>query len=121
MFYEALERRQSAKRGREWRHHCRICARTIAAERRQPRQNYTDAVKLERGCADCGIRSEHPEIYDFDHRPGEPKIKSVAAWLTSGTMEDLKAEIARCDVVCANCHRIRTRSREHGAFGKDRT
>lgn len=28
--------------------------------------------------------------------------------MTSGNIEDLKREIAKCDIVCANCHRIRT-------------
>lgn len=37
----------------------------------------------------------------------------------TGTEEDLRAKIARCEVVCANCHRIRSASRPHGSRGRD--
>lgn len=62
-------------------------------------------------CADCGGAFE-PHQMDFDHR--DPAAKSFR--LTSGaamlaSAQRLKAEIAKCDVVCANCHRIRTRQR----------
>ena len=71
------------------------------------------------GCVDCGlIMPEHLEVFDFDHTSGD-KIKNVSAWLTTGTEEDLRAEIARCEVVCANCHRIRSASRPHGSRGRD--
>ena len=98
---------------------CRFCHREYYQTRRAERQEYCDRVKVESGCVDCGIRSPRPEIYDFDHvLPG--KVKAVSAFLTSGTMEDLMAEVARCEVVCANCHRIRTRDRGHPAFGTTR-
>ncbi len=99
---------------------CRYCHRAYYEDRRADRQAYCDRVKMRRGCADCGIRSDHPEIYDFDHMPGAAKTKPVSAFLTSGTFDDLVAEVAKCEVVCANCHRIRTRARGHNAFGKDR-
>jgi hypothetical protein len=62
-------------------------------------------------CLDCGGTYE-PHQMDFDHR--EPRTKSFR--LTAGTAMlasagRLKAEIAKCDVVCANCHRIRTQRR----------
>ena len=52
---------------------------------------------------------------DFDHRPGEVKkhqlggmTKTVYSWAV------IEAEIAKCDLVCANCHRIRTHvQRQH--------
>jgi hypothetical protein len=61
-----------------------------------------------RPCADCG-RSLPPWVMDFDHR--DPKTKSFA--LAAGhallkSRDVLIAEIAKCDVVCANCHAIRT-------------
>ncbi|MEK6208432.1 MAG: hypothetical protein AABM32_12420 [Chloroflexota bacterium] len=61
-----------------------------------------------RPCEDCG-RSFPPWVMDFDHR--DPKTKSFA--LAAGhallkARDVLIAEIAKCDVVCANCHAIRT-------------
>lgn len=59
-------------------------------------------------CADCGGRF-HPVCMDFDHRPGTVKVYSVSAMVVAGYRWELvEAEIAKCDVVCANCHRIRT-------------
>jgi len=44
---------------------------------------------------------------DFDHRDPNVKVDHVASMLSAG-VNKLEAEIAKCDVVCANCHRIRT-------------
>ena len=62
----------------------------------------------QRPCADCG-RTFAPHQMDFDHRPGTVKrfpLTAGGAMLrpTSALLE----EAAKCDVVCANCHRIRT-------------
>ncbi len=57
-------------------------------------------------CADCGGEFP-PECMDFDHRPGEEKLFSVGVFRRIG-LKKLLAEIAKCDVVCANCHRLRT-------------
>jgi hypothetical protein len=63
-------------------------------------------------CADCGERFK-PYQMDFDHR--DPSAKSFRV-TTGGAMlmstARLMAEVAKCDVVCANCHRVRTRDRE---------
>lgn len=121
MFYVEIEKRRAQREGRKsYRMPCRLCQRKAMAERLAPRREYVDQVKLNAGCVDCGIRSPHPEIYDFDHVRGE-KAHSVSSLITKGTMADLEAEIAKCDVVCANCHRIRTRSREARTFGRSRS
>ncbi len=122
MFYLATERRRAEREGRSRALMvCRICQRETNSEAQKPRRDYAAAVKLEAGCADCGMRSEHSEIYDFDHRDPSKKVASVATLITKGTWEDFLAEIAKCEVVCANCHRIRTRARgQYGDFGKTR-
>lgn len=57
-------------------------------------------------CQDC--KQTFPAVcMDFDHRPGEQKLFPLGL-ATTRDMEVIKAEIAKCDVVCANCHRIRT-------------
>lgn len=48
------------------------------------------------------------------------KVAAIATLITKGSWDDFVAEIAKCEVVCANCHRIRTRAREHNAWGKSR-
>jgi hypothetical protein len=62
-------------------------------------------------CADCGGVFD-PECMDFDHRPGTQKFKSVSH-LKQYTLERVRAEVGKCDVVCANCHRLRTKARRN--------
>lgn len=60
-------------------------------------------------CVDCGVRYPH-YVMDFDHRDGSKKVAAVAAMHTSG-WATVVSEIAKCDLVCANCHRERTHQR----------
>lgn len=60
-------------------------------------------------CMDCG-GTYPPECMQFDHRPGEAKLFNIGM-LVRFRHEKLLAEIAKCDVVCANCHAIRTTAR----------
>ena len=64
-------------------------------------------------CMDCRQRFD-PVCMDFDHRPGEAKIGDVAVMVRNGSWDRLVLEIAKCDVVCANCHRLRTKNRRSG-------
>jgi hypothetical protein len=63
-------------------------------------------------CAQCGGTFD-PICMDFDHREGETKIADISAMMHA-PLERLFAEIAKCDVVCANCHRLRTAARGIG-------
>jgi hypothetical protein len=54
-------------------------------------------------------------VMDFDHRPEETKsfvISRRGPWLVNPErIAEVEKEIAKCDLVCANCHRVRTRDR----------
>lgn len=65
-------------------------------------------------CLDCK-NSFPPECMDFDHVRGE-KVANPGNMFT-WSQESILAEIAKCDLVCSNCHRIRTfkRKREKNA------
>lgn len=67
-------------------------------------------IKEENPCVDCG--KEYPYyVMDFDHVRGE-KVASVSALLSNGfSWKVIEEEIAKCDIVCANCHRIRTHAK----------
>ncbi len=45
---------------------------------------------------------------DFDHRNSNEKKFAISQSKRMGSIEKTKTEIAKCDVVCANCHRERT-------------
>lgn len=73
-------------------------------------QDRNDAMKLETGCADCSW-AEHARGLDWDHVRGE-KIRHVADLVAfASRWESVAAEVAKCECVCANCHRIRTAER----------
>lgn len=57
-------------------------------------------------CMDCE-REFHSCQMDFDHREGEDKKYNVSDMKGMSLLE-VKKEIAKCDVVCSNCHRMRT-------------
>lgn len=71
------------------------------------------AIKTERGCADCG--ESDPIVLEFDHlRDKEFDISSGGRGVAWSRIE---AEILKCDVVCANCHRRRTHTRRVSTTG----
>lgn len=60
-------------------------------------------------CKDCGVQYPH-YVMDFDHLDGSFKDKEVSVLVNYGWSR-LKAEIEKCELVCSNCHRIRTYNR----------
>lgn len=59
-------------------------------------------------CVDCG--ESDVLALDFDHVRGARKRYNIAHafMLTGMTVKKLETEIAKCDVRCGKCHRIRT-------------
>ena len=66
-------------------------------------------IKTCSGCFDCGINDWR--VLDFDHLPKFKKEFTISNsfWRSR---EKIKKEIDKCEVVCANCHRIRTHERK---------
>lgn len=60
-------------------------------------------------CLDCGGLFP-PYVMDFDHLPGYVKLATLGK-RNAYSLKWIQAEIAKCDLVCANCHRIRTETR----------
>jgi hypothetical protein len=65
--------------------------------------------KLMVGCVDCGYNA-HAEALDYDHCPNSGKLGCVARFIECSPAT-LWAEIQKCEVRCANCHRVKTAER----------
>lgn len=64
-------------------------------------------------CVDCG--NSNPIVLEFDHVSGE-KIAPVSVLVhDSWSLENIQNEINKCEVRCANCHRIKT-SKDFGWY-----
>lgn len=91
--------------------HQRYVRRHAAAPRRQSgRQLRTREwlidLKTGRACTDCG-RTYPPAAMQWDHLPGRVKLGDVSALCTL-SRELILAEIEKCELVCVNCHTMRT-------------
>ncbi len=62
-------------------------------------------------CIDC-TRIYLPRQMDFDH-VRDVKITNISNLVHHSSKKQLLEEIAKCEVVCAVCHRIRTHGRKH--------
>jgi hypothetical protein len=65
-------------------------------------------IKVQAGCADCGYAA-HPAALQFDHVQGT-KQGNVSE-LIKRSWAVISEEISKCQIVCANCHAVRTWSR----------
>ena len=116
------------KRGSKWQAHCKVCASFKQAQRyadlpseKKERRKQLSNLRLESlkaeirkikeaPCTDCGQRYP-PYVMDFDHVE-DNKDFGVSYAVGSGlSRETILAEIAKCELVCANCHRVRTHKR----------
>lgn len=67
-------------------------------------------------CMDCGLSFENV-CMDFDHRDGRLKLFNLSVAVKLGkSVQEIQAEMDKCDVVCSNCHRMRTRDRREAAW-----
>lgn len=72
-------------------------------------RQFIQQEKLKAGCVDCGYNA-HASALDFDHLPGVEKLFNLGT-PSARSLDVIKAEMAKCEVVCANCHRVRTATR----------
>ncbi len=65
--------------------------------------------KASHGCLDCGIRD--PLVLEFDHVNDDKEFNIGTDGTKTVSMSKILLEMQKCEVVCANCHRIRTHTR----------
>jgi hypothetical protein len=59
-------------------------------------------------CVDCG--QKNPIVLEFDHVVEDEHNRCVTS-MAQASVKRLLEEIAKCEVVCANCHTLRTAKR----------
>jgi|TARA_R100000742_G_C4178290_1_gene14275 hypothetical protein len=72
-------------------------------------------LKLKKGCNHCGY-NKHPIALDFHHLNKLFKEKNVSSyWRTSwAQFKQIENEIEKCEVLCANCHRVEEQRLRNG-------
>jgi hypothetical protein len=94
--------------------YCKACRRE-----RYGGSRYRDAKLARATCVDCGLVAT-PEtlcMFDLDHR--EDKCFNVSQ-MYSAPDDVFQKELEKCDLVCANCHRLRTKARGYLHCGRPR-
>lgn len=91
----------------------KIISRSSARNKRQKKKNkeFVHRVKRRFSCVDCG--ESNPIVLEFDHVRGE-KRKNIADMVVNYySIKTIKNEMRKCDIRCANCHRIKTSERKN--------
>ena len=84
---------------------CIPCTAKNRVKQKQKIYKWVDHYKSSRGCNNCGTTDER--CLHLHHRDAETKKRSVAQLIGKGYIfETVKAEVAKCEVLCANCHSI---------------
>ena len=90
----AKQRRYRERKGEEYLAHVR--------EDRRKKKEWLDSFKT--ACARCGIT--HPAVLEFHHRNPAEKDFLLSVGVAKYSLERLRIEVAKCEIICSNCHRI---------------
>lgn len=84
-------------------------ANDMANGKRAKQRLYLKLIEFlsDKACVDCG--ESDMIVLEFDHRETRDKLFTINEAVRSGvSWERILAEIDKCDIRCANCHRRRT-------------
>jgi|TARA_B100001939_G_scaffold89223_1_gene76479 hypothetical protein len=121
MAYKNPEDQKAAQKRHYQKHKQKIIARSRESNKVRIKRNkeYILSVKSESGCVDCG--ESNPLVLDFDHVRGE-KVGNVSDLARQAySIKKIQKEIEKCEIRCANCHRIVTYNRRNEKRDSDRT
>ena len=83
---------------------CKYCHRTYVKNKYTERQNEINKIKSLYCCEKCG--DNRPYVLDFHHKNPEEKEERISSFISHNRKaEDIKNEIRKCVILCANCHR----------------
>ena len=114
--------------------YCRPCQKEYSAEHykanrskiRAKQKERTDGLikflsdwKSARGCSECGYNA-HPVALAFHHVDESKKSFSLSKVSRSRIgLDKVKAEVEKCIILCANCHRIHHNRERSDVTGKN--
>lgn len=75
-------------------------------------RRFVNTLKAETPCWDCS-GFYNPISMDFDHVRGIKKFNISQALIRGISKLELLEEMKKCEIVCSNCHRIRTKNRSN--------
>ena len=105
MPYKDKEAQKAAQKA--WYERNREITNQRVRDRRNNIKKFIRDYKLDNSvCTDCKI-SYPPHILDFDHL-GDKEFQLSGTVANGRTLETIKSEMAKCEIVCSNCHRHRT-------------
>ncbi len=82
-----------------------------AMSRKERLRDIVRHMKKSTPCKDCQKYFPY-YVMDFDH-VGTKQAEIGKIINTTTSLKQLKAEIAQCEIICSNCHRVRTHNRLH--------
>lgn len=80
------------------------------ARKRAAKWRLAQMIKIEHGCADCGYKDSAYAL-QFDHIGNDKKSGVSDLICRDYSWKTIMTEIKKCEVVCANCHAVRTKLR----------
>jgi hypothetical protein len=105
--------------------YCKVCCKERDKNSYSKRKNYYTKAsreaylrnrsfvnrwkKIYGKCVDCG--NEDYRVLDFDHIE-DNKLNNVATLVNGHGLKTIKNEIRKCEIRCANCHRVKTFERK---------
>lgn len=82
---------------------CRYCYRTTKNILKDKRRGWLVDHKEKLGCKSCGLKDHR--VLDFHHH-NEKSFSISDYYYHQYSFENLVLEVKKCEVLCANCHRI---------------
>ena len=105
---DTLQKRKSRKKYLDYKYRKRKEQQAFVRE-------FTNRHKGLCGCSSCGIKDHR--VLDYDHiNPADKKYLVSQLVNLAYSLKTIKDEIRKCQVLCSNCHRIRTYEENHSSF-----
>lgn len=111
MPYKDPEKQKAAQKA--WYEKNKDLTRTRTKNSLHKRRNAIRKIKESSPCVDCNTLYPY-YVMHFDHLDSTTKVDKISNLIKNKGVQSALEEVEKCDLVCANCHSIRTWKRQHG-------